>query len=436
MPAASTSNFRSTMPARGTETRSMPSSPVERHAPCTCQYAELRSGNPVRPGPADAEADALGAELEHTRAAWPGHELAGVAEGVDGQRRRAKDRLEACPPAADERRLGDGAVVRRRVRPHDVVDAEAAEPVPVGDRPERPVEHLVLREVVLPEPAARNRDPRAREVGRAPVPDGVDHLDAVRRREVLLQVADGRRPVGGPRARVRGRALDVRDHRLDVPDGREGDAGDDDLARSPVAQREQEKRDRDSGEAEARHVGAERRRHDERSDARKRVEDEERPEHAGRRNPPHDGCAEGAEPERREQCARRERVDAAVRERALDDGVERADAEDGRSGGGERALVDPPPDRDSCRHDGEEGEGERAGRERQEGEAREPAEPASLERTERREHERAAERERECARQHDARPDHCEGERRPAGGRAELAAQQDRQCEGGPGGAE
>ena len=49
-PDASTSNFRSTIPARGAETRSMPSSPVERQAPCACQYAELRTATRYVPG--------------------------------------------------------------------------------------------------------------------------------------------------------------------------------------------------------------------------------------------------------------------------------------------------------------------------------------------------------------------------------------------------
>ena len=63
-------------------------------------------------------------------------------------------------------------------------------------RPVQPVvEHLVLREVVLPEPAARERDARARKVDRGPVPGGIDGLDAVRRREVLPQVVDRWLPV-------------------------------------------------------------------------------------------------------------------------------------------------------------------------------------------------------------------------------------------------
>src|SRR5438105_11787009 len=91
------------------------------------------------------------------------------------------------------------AVVTRRVSEDDVAGADAPQPVQVRGAVERVVERLVLREVVLPEPAAGDRDPRARQVDGGPVLEGVDDLDAVRGRQVALEEADRRLPVGRAR---------------------------------------------------------------------------------------------------------------------------------------------------------------------------------------------------------------------------------------------
>ena len=114
----------------------------------------------------------------------PGHDPPRRGHRVHRRVRRPEDRSEAGAPTGDQRALLLRAVVERRVRQHDVPDAERAQPGEVAGAVELGVEDVVAREVVLPEPASRDRDPGGRQVGGGPVADGVDRLDAVRRREI------------------------------------------------------------------------------------------------------------------------------------------------------------------------------------------------------------------------------------------------------------
>src|SRR5581483_11965734 len=88
--------------------------------------------------------------------------------GVDRQVARPEDGGETRAAAAEQLRLVPGAVVERRVREDDVPGPELVQPPQVGTPTERVVQQLVLREVVLAEPAAHDRDSRARQVDRLP----------------------------------------------------------------------------------------------------------------------------------------------------------------------------------------------------------------------------------------------------------------------------
>src|SRR6266516_4329162 len=67
-------------------------------------------------------------------------------------------------------------------------------------REKKNVQEGVLREVVMPEPASRERYVCVGEVEGGPVPDGVDRLDALLRRRILVEV----RERCGPRRCFRG----------------------------------------------------------------------------------------------------------------------------------------------------------------------------------------------------------------------------------------
>src|SRR5205807_7474310 len=108
----------------------------------------------------------------------------------------ASDQYETRPAARDQTLLPLRAVVGWRIGQDDVANAEAAEPVQIGWPVELVVEHLVLREVVLPEPAASERDIGTGKVDGRPVACRVDDLDSVGRRQSLAQVIDRGLPVG------------------------------------------------------------------------------------------------------------------------------------------------------------------------------------------------------------------------------------------------
>ena len=118
-------------------------------------------------------------------------------------------------------RLLLGAVVERRIGQDDVAHAERPEPRHIPCAVELRVEDAVAREVVLPEPAARDRDPGGREIGGRPVADRVDRLDAVGRREMARGGTDRRRPVGRVGGRVRARLDEAAGERGQVPGDRE-----------------------------------------------------------------------------------------------------------------------------------------------------------------------------------------------------------------------
>jgi hypothetical protein len=162
------------------------------------------------------------AEPDHPGRPLSGHDRPRARHLVDRDVPRVVHGDQAGASVTDEQRLLLGAVVRRRVREHDVAHTEAPEPCPVGRARQVVVEHLVLREVVLPEPAACERNPGARQVNGRPVARGVDGLDPVRRRQVLVEVARGGLPVGGARGLVLARAARERPGmRAEVPHRRQ-----------------------------------------------------------------------------------------------------------------------------------------------------------------------------------------------------------------------
>ena len=111
--------------------------------------------------------------------------------------------------------------------------------------------------VVLPEPAAHERDVRPGEIERRPVIDRVHRLHAVARLQVRPQVADR----GGPHLRVGravgGAARPAARQREDVPGRRERDRRHHDRQRPPAPQRRDEQRERQGEEAHPRDVVAE-----------------------------------------------------------------------------------------------------------------------------------------------------------------------------------
>ena len=196
---------------------------------------------------------------------------------VDHQLVRSHDRLQARPPGDQEPLLAARAVVDGAAPVDDVAHAERAQPVLVGPRAEAAVEHLVLREVVLAEPAARERDPRLRQVDRGPVVCRVDGLDAVAGGQVRAEVVDRGLPLRRAERRVCAALHERGGERRHVPEHGEDDRRRRPEKRPPVAQRQREHRERDRREAHAGDVLPDRRRHEEDDEAGDRVDDEERP---------------------------------------------------------------------------------------------------------------------------------------------------------------
>src|SRR5207342_1734667 len=121
-------------------------------------------------------------------------------------------------------------------------------------RSQLPVQHAVLWKVLLPEPAAHERDPRAGEKVGGPVTSRVDRLDAIRGPHVALEVGDRRLPVGGVRGGIPGAVDEAGGKWRQIP--REGKCERDraDGPRTPVAKRERQDRDRRRGEPKPRDV--------------------------------------------------------------------------------------------------------------------------------------------------------------------------------------
>src|SRR5262245_16543521 len=100
-------------------------------------------------------------ELENGGGAGPVDERLRRRHREDPDGRRAKDDAKTGAAARDETCLVARAVVGLRGGEHDVADAEGVEPGQVRARVQVSIEDAVSREVVLPEPAARERDFRA-----------------------------------------------------------------------------------------------------------------------------------------------------------------------------------------------------------------------------------------------------------------------------------
>src|ERR671936_1953467 len=113
-----------------------------------------------------------------------------IRNGEDREVSRPEDREQAGSSALQQFRFGARAVVGWGVGEDDVADREPMQPREVRVAPELPVEDVVLRKIVLAEPAARKRDPGFWKVDGGPVAERVDRLDAVRLPEVGVQVRD------------------------------------------------------------------------------------------------------------------------------------------------------------------------------------------------------------------------------------------------------
>ena len=136
---------------------------------------------------------------------------------------RAHHRSQARAVAPQKLRLAAGAVIERRVGQHDEADAERAEPGEVDPVAKGVVgvEELVLRKVVLPEPAASQRHARPRQVDGVPVPGGIYRLDAVGEAQVPVEVRNRRLPVRRLGGLVVLARHEAEGERCDVPRDRE-----------------------------------------------------------------------------------------------------------------------------------------------------------------------------------------------------------------------
>ena len=145
-------------------------SSVPRQPADACQYGDQRTATRYVPARATRSDEARLAEREHGRPAGPASRSAAGGDGVDRDVRASRRRGCSRFAAADEPLLGascspGGAPsARRSATPSR---AQPADVLRGGERPA--VEEGVEREVVLPEPAADERDLRRREVVRRPV---------------------------------------------------------------------------------------------------------------------------------------------------------------------------------------------------------------------------------------------------------------------------
>src|SRR3954470_8885181 len=121
-------------------------------------------------GRADVDHHVRLSELDELRTPLTRDDRLRVRDRVDRHVTGAAEAHKPGMAGADEQRLLLRAVIRRGVREDDVPDSEAAEPLEVRGTGEwLVVENLVLREVVLAEPAPRERDTGPREIDRRPV---------------------------------------------------------------------------------------------------------------------------------------------------------------------------------------------------------------------------------------------------------------------------
>ena len=148
--------------------------------------------------------------------------------------------------------------------------------------------------------------------------------------------------------------------RTEVPRGGEDERERGDWERLPGPQREDEHRDRQRDEADARDVLAERGGDRERDEARRRVGDEEPADRARVVDAPRQQAAEDAEGHDREELERRERVAAAVFERAREQELAEADPGDDQRRGEQPPSALPHSEADAGEEDRQQEKRERA----------------------------------------------------------------------------
>ena len=240
-----------------------------------------------------------------------------------------------------------------------------------------------------------------------------------------MEVRDDVAPVRDAVRGVGARARVVRRERAEVPHRGERERADADDPRPPGPQREREHGDGDRRVPHPRDVLPDRRRDEVEREARSPVDDEDEAQDAGTLDSPGQRGAEDAERRCGTQLLQRERVAAAVRERAPEQELDAAGGGDHRGRNQQPRGLGPALERDPAEEQREQEERERARGEREPGEEREAPVAARLDRPEREERERHSERERERRREHDPRPDDRERPARPPPGRAPLAADDD-----------
>ncbi len=264
--------------------------------------------------------------------------------------------------------------------------------------------------------------------------DGVDRLDAVRRGEVPAEELHRRRPVGRVGRRVGARLDEAAGERGEVPGDREREREDGDAAAAAsAAGRASGSRSGSPRSAAARcsrrgSTGRGTRRC--RRRGRRRTSTAARPPCATRQvsrmpRPQNTQAAANSGSENGNRPPPGTGAAARARRRSRAASVASGSASSARRG----VRESPIP----ARITREQHERHRARREHEHREEREPAAPSRLQRPEREQRERDAEREREGAREHDARPDDGERAVRPARSGAPLAGGDDPERERGRG---
>ena len=351
---------------------------------------------------------------------------------VDGLVSGAEDDGQSGATASEQLRLGLGAVVRRRVGAHDVADTEGAQPAHVGAGPEPPVQDRVARKVGLPVPAAHQRDAGFREIGRRPVSDRVDGLDAVVRRQMTVQERDHGRPVGRRRGHVALSAGETLGQRGHIPRDGQGESRQHEPDGPPAAERREQERDRRRGVAEALDVRSQLRGHRERDHAGEEVDDEDPPDRAGPLDAAREDDAVAAEQPDGSEVDQVKRVPpGAGKEPPQHQLREPGEGHDQDRDGdpGTAPSFDPDPEQE----DDEQEEGQRARGQRQHREGREAEAVAGLQRPERQECEGRTQREGERGRKNDAGPDDGKRARRQPRRGPPLPAEHHREGERGSG---